>query len=606
MKHELLLGLVSILLFGVGAQWLAAQLRFPSIVLLLTTGIVAGPVLKWIHPDQLFGDTLFPLVSISVAIILFEGGLSLDFNELRRAGKPVIGLITVGVAVTAILAIQGAHTIFGWSWSLAALMGAILTVTGPTVVLPMLRLIRPSGQVGSILKWEGILNDPIGAVLAVLVFEAIHFGNYSNALSTLMKDFAATIGIGILFGCVGAAVVIVSIKRFWVPDALQNPWSLAIVLGTFVGANMVRAESGLLAVTVMGIALTNQRWAPVREMVAFKENLRVLLLSSLFILLAARIDLAKLQAVRLGVILFLIWLVAVVRPAAVWVSTLGSGLTVKEKCFLSVMAPRGIVAAAVTSVFSLELVRSGQPGADELEGVIYVVIVFLAVFYGILAPWLAKVYGIAQEQPQGVLFVGAHPLACAIAKTIKEEGFKVLMVDTNRENTTAARMAGLPTAYVSILSSSAEDDLDLEGLGYLAALTSNAEVNTLAGLRFRERFSRSHIFQLLPGPVPFRSRETVAVDFKSRPLFAANATFDYLVQRFDAGWVIKKTRLTPEFDFEKWRQQSEESVVMFLIDEKARLTVVTPEEKIRPAPGQLLISLTPPVSKLPANSSPNT
>lgn len=601
MNPELLIGLVGTLLLGVGAQWLAWRLHFPAIVLLLLTGFAAGPLLGVIRPDGLFGETLFPIVSLSVAIILFEGGLSLNYKELRQAGRPVLGLTTLGIVVTALLTALGARMLFHWPWSMAALMGGILSVTGPTVVLPMLRMIRPTGQVGSILKWEGILNDPIGALLAVLIYDAIRIGDFSQAFPVVAKSFFLTIATGVIAGGLGAGLVILMVKRFWAPDFLQNPLSLALVLASFATANRLQPESGLLAVTVMGVALGNQPWVPLREMVAFKENLRVLLLSSLFILLSARVNAAKLLAVHHETFLFLGWLIFVVRPATVWVATRGTSLTSREKFFLSALAPRGIVAAAVASVFSLELVRAGHPSAEVLEGVTFVVIVGLATFYGLLAPWLARKYGLAQANPQGVLFVGAHPFARAIARVLQEEDVRVLLVDTNHDNIRAARMEGLPAVFTSILSPSANELLDMEGLGNLVAVTSNDEVNALSALRFRDQFSRSRVFQLSPAPGQMKRHEALADDFRARYLFAPEATFHTLTERFDAGALIKRTKLTAEFDFDKWLLQSEGALPLFSVDDKKRLTVFTPDVKTRPLPGHAVISLSSP-SMSPAGS----
>ena len=335
--ETILFSLVLIAIVGVSAQWIAWRLHLPSILLLLVGGVLVGPVTGWLQPDLLFGELLHPLVSLAVAVILFEGGLTLEVRELRSVGQAVFRLATIGVAVTWALAAGGVHYLVGLDWPLALLFGAIMTVTGPTVIQPLLRHIQPKGHVGSVAKWEGILGDVIGATLAVLVFHAVVDGHTlgDGAAAHTMIGLLKTLGIGFLMGLLGFLILALPLRRHWVPDALQSPLVLAVLLGIFALSNSMSHESGLLAVTLMGFCMANSRGTHIGHIVEFKETLRTLLLSSLFVVLAASLSLDDLRATSLGSVAFVAFLILVVRPIAVFASTYGSEISIKETLFLS-------------------------------------------------------------------------------------------------------------------------------------------------------------------------------------------------------------------------------------------------------------------------------
>ena len=333
-----------------GAQWLAWRFRIPSILLLLAFGFVAGPATGLLDPDALFGELLFPVVSISVGLILFEGGLSLHLRDLRQIGGSLWNLITLGALVTWALATWAARAMLGLETGPALLLGAILVVTGPTVIGPLLRHVRPVGKVAAVAHWEGIVIDPVGAMLAVLVFEALPAASsagFGAAVRGAAFEMVATVLVGTLVGGIAAAATVVLLYRYWVPDFLQSPMLLMLVVTAFTASNVLQAESGLFTVTLMGVLLANQRYVPVKHIVEFKENLRVLLIASLFILLAARVSPDDFRELGWSGPAFVAFLVLVARPLSVLLATLGSSLTAKERVFLAWLAPRGIVAASV-------------------------------------------------------------------------------------------------------------------------------------------------------------------------------------------------------------------------------------------------------------------
>jgi NhaP-type Na+/H+ or K+/H+ antiporter len=594
MSEHLLVGLAAIIVLGIGAQWLAWRISLPSILLLLIFGFIAGPATGLINPNQLFGNLLLPLVYVAVAIILFEGGLSLKFSEVRELKAVIRNLVTVGVGVTWALTSFASYFIFGLGLQISVLLGAVLVVTGPTVIIPLLRHIRPSGRVGSIIKWEGIIIDPIGAILAVLVFEVIISGGVEKATAHVVVSIVKTLVVGTVLGLAGAKLVVVILRRHWVPDFLQNPVTLMIVIFVFVCSNEIQIESGLLSVTLMGIALANQKWVSIKHIAEFKENLRVLFISSLFIILAARLTIDGLNHVlNFKGFIFLVLIIVVVRPLSIFISTYFTDLNLKEKLFLSWMAPRGIVAAAVASVFALRLAEAGFEQAERIVDITFLVITGTVAVYGLTAFPLAKRLGLAKPNPQGILMVGAHSWARYIAKFLHDNGFQVSLVDSNWANVSAARQEGLKAYYENILLEDISEDIELDGIGKLLALTRNDEVNSLSALHFIDDFGRSQVYQL-PKLSKFsaRSEESIPQHLRGRLLFEPAATFSYLDSKFASGASLKKTLLTDEFDYDSFKSlYGDKALPLFVIKEGGELVVLALDNTPTPLPGQYLISL---------------
>lgn len=397
--------LALVLALGILAQWLAWRLKIPSILILLAFGFGLS-LTTGIQVDAYLGgetDTLLAVVSLFVAVILFEGGLTLKFSELKQAGAPILRLCTLGVAIAFTLSSIAATLIFQWNWRVAALLGAILVVTGPTVVGPLLRVIKPSRKISSIVKWEGIVVDPIGAILAVLVFQAAIAGGIQSAGNAVFIALIKTILVGIVLALVIAKVIEFLLKRHYIPEFLESVFLLAVVAAVFAASNSFQEESGLLTVTVLGIALANQKSVSVRKILELNENLRVLIISVLFIVRAGRINPSDLFSVVIASFLFLAVLILAVRPASVYLSCLGSGkLDFRERSFLAALAPRGIVAAAVTSVFAIEFDHSAHEGllapeiadqAMQMVPTVFIIIIGTVFLYGLSARRLALSLG---------------------------------------------------------------------------------------------------------------------------------------------------------------------------------------------------------------------
>lgn len=603
MRESLLIGLATILVLGISAQWLAWRLRLPSILLLLLFGFIAGPVTGFLDPDQLFGPVLFPIVSLAVAIILYEGGLTLRWRELPEIGPTMFRLITIGAIVTWVVTAVAARYILNLEWTMAILLGAILIVTGPTVVGPLLRLIRPRGRTGAILKWEGILIDPVGAVLTVLVFEIILQEAFNRATSVILGGVLLTLIVGLGLGLLGAGLLVFLLQRRLIPDYLQNAISLMLVVALFAISNVISHESGLLTVIVMGVALTNQRIVSVRHIIEFKESLLSLLLGFLFIVLAARLELSDIESLGWTAVLFLIILILIGRPLGVLLSTLRTGLTNSERLFLAAMAPRGIVAASIASIFAFELEEAGVAGAEQLVPLTFLVIVGTVAFYGLTAWPLARALKLSEANPQGVLIAGADGMARQIAAAIQEQGFRVLLLDSNWRNVQAGKMAGLETHYGSAISEDDIEELDLTAIGRFLGLTANDEVNALAALLSAEHFGRAGVYQL---PIKAETDEKgiglakkePAKHLHGRYLFASQLTYDFLRQRLAEGYEIKKTKLTGDFDYVQYQAlYQNEAIPLFAVTDKNRLLIYTTDEQPLPRPGMTLLSLVPPVAE---------
>ena len=602
-------GIALIVVLGIGAQWLGWRVKLPSILLLLVAGFIAGPLTHAIDPNAILGDALMPIVSMSIGLILFEGGLTLKFSELKATGSIVRNLITFGAVVTWALTSLAAKVCLGWPYSLSILVGAIFVVTGPTVILPLLRHIQPAKRVGSILKWEGILIDPVGALLALLVFEAIRLNEVWHSFPLrALAGFGETILVGGLLGVVGAILLIEVLRRYWAPDYLQNPVTLMLVIGVFSLSNHWHHESGLLAVTVMGIVLANQKRVLIQHITEFKENLTVLIVSGLFIVLSARIEMSQLQDVNVWrTVGFLLALLFVVRPASVFASAIGSPLTFKEKLFLSWMAPRGIVAAAVASIFALRLTESEIEieFIEQLVPVTFLMIIGTVLIYGLTGGVFARYLKLSNPNPQGLLIVGADKLCVELAGAIQKLGFAVLLIDINREHIAAARLAGIPAFHGSALADHIGEKLDLAGIGRMLALTPNREVNALATLHFVEYFGRQGVYQLPPQKSVNVADKPVTKHLKGRMLFNEEADYEHFVQKMESGFVIKTSKLREEYDFDAFSERyGEHAVPLFIATEDGKLQIFTTDSKLTPKVGQTLISLAD-SSKMESNESTN-
>lgn len=549
------LAIAIIIALGAAAQWLAWRINLPAILPLLIIGFLLGPVLGIMDPSSLFGDhVLHPAVSLAVGLILFEGGLTLRWKELREIGTTVWRLVTVGGLVTWLLIALAAWLLLGLDIALAVQLGALLMVTGPTVIGPLLRIVRPTSRIANTLRWEGIVIDPIGAMVAALVFTYIVNSQSGNALGETLSTFGLFIVVGSIIGVIAGYSLAALLGQRRIPDYLVNVIALAFVLLAFAVSDLLVAESGLLATTIMGIIIANADIPNFRTILSFKEDLTVLVISVLFIVLAANIELSTLlQVTNWSSVALLMVIMLVIRPATIFLSTIGTNFTLQEKLYLSWIAPRGIVAASVSALFAARLTGEGIAGAEALVPLVFLVIVGTVLLNSLTALPLARRLGVAEPDPQGFLILGAHTFAREVGKYLQNLEYDVLLADTNWSNVTAARAEGLNTYFGSLLSDQADDQVRLSGLGKLLALTSNEEANALTALKFSRIFGSSNVYQLMPHHQT-GDRGNLGSSVGGRKLFSGDATFHDLRRLLDQGASIVETKITEEFSLNDYRK----------------------------------------------------
>ena len=592
-EQQILLAFGGIGVAALTCQWLAWRLKLPAILFLLLAGILIGPVLGWLDPQALFGPLLMPLVSLAVALILFEGSLTLHLSEWREIGSVVHRLVTLGALSTWAVITLATHWLLGFDWLLALLFGTLTLVTGPTVIVPMLRVVRPKASIANILRWEGIVIDPIGALLAVVVYSFIIAQRSGDGLTQSLATFAGVIVCGSVLGIAGGWVMGHILRRQWLPEYLQSLATVAAVLGVFITSNLVTHESGLLAVTLMGMWMANMKGVDVRNILHFKENLSLFLISGLFILLAARLDLSAMLALGPVVLVLLLIIQFIARPLNVLLSTFGSKLNWRERALLAWIAPRGIVAAAVSAIFAIRLDEAGHEGALLLVPLTFAVIIGTVVLQSATARPLARLLKVAEPAPSGFLIVGANGPARAIAKALQQLGSRVLLTDSSWENIRAARMENLPTYFGNPASEHAESHLDLVGLGHLLALSPSGELNTLAVTRFRHEFGPQRLYALANSQENRRTdKHRASHEHRGQALGNPALTYSQLISELNQGADIYNTHLTEAFSWADYQTlHGERATLLFARDSSSWVHVVTPQSDLKPEAGWTLLAL---------------
>jgi len=577
-------------------QWLAWRVKLPAIIFLLMTGIIAGPVLQLVSPDEILGDLLFPFVSLSVAVILFEGSLTLKYREICGMQRVLRNMLTVGLCVTWAITTLATRWALGLEWELCFLFGAISVVTGPTVIAPMLRTVRPKASIAKILRWEGIVIDPIGASLAVLVYEFIIAGGGQAAIGSTVQTFGLIVLVGFVIGALGGYLFGIALRRHVIPEYLHNLCALALVFGTFSLSNLLQAESGLVTVTVLGMWLANMPWVDMEEILDFKESLSVLLISLLFIILASRLDFVEFTQLGWSAVVVFLAIQFLARPLNIMISARGSSLSWPERHLLAWIAPRGIVAAAVAALFAMQLEHAGVAGASSLVPLTFLVIIGTVLLQSATARPIALWLGVAEPEPRGILFVGANRVARTIAKTLIEHDFRVLLADAGWENISKARNEGFPTYFGNPISDHADRHLDLVGIGHMFAVSRREEHNVNAVMHYRLELGAEKMFTLqIFGEDQIAEKWKVAEKDRGQTLFGSNVTYTLLEKILDQGGQVKTTELSDSLSYEQWQlqQQQCQGVALFAIDRKRVLHVFGPEQQFTPQAEWQLISLDP-------------
>lgn len=484
---------------GVISQWIAWRIRFPSIIILLMGGFLVGPVLNILDSDALFGDLLYPVVTLLVSVIVFEGGLNLRVRELKSIGAPLLALVTVGPMLTIGLMYLATHYILGFPVKLSIMFSSLMVITGPTVIIPILRHISVHPKMSSLIRWEGILIAPIGTILIVLVYQSV-FITTEPVLKVVAFTLVKTLATAILISTIASIIFIQCFKRNWVPEFLQELITLILVISTFLITNIIQSDSGVLAVVLLGIILANQQVVSVQNIKVFKENLRILSISTLFIVLSSRLNMHDLQVLfdlKHGI--YLLVILFIVRPVSTLTSLLKSSLSMKERLLMAWMAPRGIVTASIASLFSLRLVNMGIDRSEELVPLTFLVLIFTVFVYGFSLNPFIRFFKINENQGIGVLILGANPVAIELAKLINNvTSIEVTVVDSNKKNIQRAKLDQLNAKKASIFSSKITEDLQMGAHKYFISATENDEINTLACIQHAETIGKHNVFRLPP------------------------------------------------------------------------------------------------------------
>ena len=584
-----MLELAGIIILGILAQWVAWKFKIPAILPLILIGLLVGPIAaaylsedgsKWIEPiwngeKGLFpGEGLYYFVSLAISIILFEGGLTLKRSEIKNVGPVITKLITVGAAITFFGAGILAHYIFHLSWDLSFLFAGLIIVTGPTVITPILRNIPLKKDISTVLKWEGILIDPIGALVAVLVFEFISVGGGGGFTKTALIEFGKILLFGTTFGFTFAHALAFAVNKRLIPHYLLNVVSLSAVLLVFVESELFAHESGLLAVVVMGMVLGNGKLNNIKELLYFKESLSVLLISILFILLSANINIEDLMLLYTWKTASLFAIVVfVLRPLAVFVSTFKSKLKLNEKLFISWVGPRGIVAAGIASLFGSKLIKQGVEGAEYITPLVFMIVLGTVLLNATTARVFAKLVGVFLKKSNAILFVGASNPARLIASFLKAKGKRIILIDSNKNFVQQALDDDLEAFKVDVYDDELTDNIELNDVGYLIALTGSDMVNKHAINKFSPVFGEHGSYKLASSQEIIEATVTERKNF-----FTPNDDYINLSEAYRENPNITEVKIANKEEYDRVLEMlSEEEKAVALFIEKGTGIYLIPE-----------------------------
>jgi NhaP-type Na+/H+ or K+/H+ antiporter len=594
MKEHLILVFMLVGLVGIGAQWLAWRLRIPAIILLILGGLIVGPWLGWIKPSEDLGQLLQPIIGLAVALILFEGGLNLRWHEYKETGVNVNRLVTAGLLLTWLFSSIAAHFVGNLSWPVAILFGAIIIVTGPTVIIPLLKQARLKRRAAALLKWEGIINDPIGALIAVLVFEYFAASEHHPELTDMALTMGMSVLISLVVGVAGGYGLGWAFRKDHVPEFLKSPLMLVSVIVVYTAVNYLQEEAGLLAVTIFGVVLGNQELRSIDELRRFKEYITILLVSGVFVLLTADIDISILTLLNWHSFALLACVVFLIRPLTIYLSTIGTGICWQDRALLAWIAPRGIVAAAVAGLFAPQMIAGGYEGADQLLPLVFSLIVVTVVLHGLSIKWMARKLKLASVNPHGLLIVGASPWSIELAKIIQDRDVPVIISDSSWRHLRSARMTNVSTHHGEIMSERSEEKLELNAISHLLAATANDAYNALVCTRFAPEFGRNNVFQLPHLEKHEVDKKAVARTMRGRIAFGDNARYEDFMRRHYQGWIFRKTLLSESYNYQSFiDEKNGDMILIAIIDNQGELKFYPLNDSYDPEPGDTVISFGP-------------
>jgi len=527
----------------IGAQWVAWKIHVPSIIFLLALGFILGPVTNLVQPEVLMGDLLKPFVAAAVAIILFEGSLQLHFKELRETRRAVRHVIFLGAPIGWLLISLAAHYIAGLEWAVAITLGGILVVTGPTVIMPMLRQARLNPRAGAILKWEGIVNDPVGIIFAILTYEYFVAAQSGYAGTAFFIEHGITIVSVIVISFILAHLIKRIFERGHMPEYLKTPFLLSVVISLFFGCDYLLHESGLIAVTVLGLTLANIHTPSLNEIKRFKESITIILVSSVFILLTANLDAAVLLSLNWQGALFIVALLFVIRPVTFLLCSIGTQMTRQEIILTGLIAPRGVVCAAMAGVIGPLLAEAGFQDGDKILPIAFTVVIMSVVLHSLMIKPLARRLKLTSDETNGLIIAGAYPWSVQLAETLKGRNIPVMLIDNDWSALGKARLADIPVYYGELLSEETEFALEFNKYNTLIAATANPAYNALICEKFGYEYGTERMFRVNPDNTEISARRRISSYVQGRTLKSNNFTLADLTEKFQQGWKFRTARV---------------------------------------------------------------
>ncbi|WP_432354324.1 cation:proton antiporter [Sporosarcina sp. A2] len=601
MENLALISVVAVLALGIFSQWLAWRIQWPSIVIMSIAGLLIGPVLGLINPEAALGDLYGPLISLAVAVILFEGSSNLDIREIKGISKSVTRIVTVGAFLAWILGSLAAHFFAGLQWEIAFIIGGLFVVTGPTVIIPLLRNAKLKSRTAAVLKWEGIIVDPAGPLLALFAYEVIKVLSNDNLTMSNLLSFFGGAGLAILLGLAVGLFISVMATKGQFPEYLKSPIVLALVLICFMLAEVIMHETGMLAVTVMGLTIGRSKKyvSSIGNLGHFVENVSVMLTSTVFILLTASLPRETIaQMFTLPILAFVLVTLFVVRPLSVWISTIGTELNRNEKILIGWIAPRGIVALTVAGYFSSILVNDGYEEASLLTALTFALVIITVCAHGFTIGPLAKRLHLASNEPPGILIIGASNFSASLGEQLKKLGIPVLIMDPSRGRLNLATAKGVETFEGQILSEQARFAVDLTPYNTIVSMTGDASYNALIAQSFAPEFGFNNTFSL-PVALNHQMNESeLPISLKAHILFREDATFTELNRKVNTVYEIGEILITEVENEDNWLDEIPKEITPLFIKKESDLIVfVTLRKRVNLEEGDILVVLRPKVEK---------
>ena len=576
---------------GVGSQWLAWRLRLPAIVLMLLAGLAVGPGFGLLDPSEQFGPILKPMIAIAVAIILFEGGMTLNFHSLSDAARGVRRLVVLGAPLGWLASTAALYFVAGLSLEASAVFGGIMIVTGPTVIAPLLRQAKLQKRGAALLQWEAIVNDPVGALAAVLAFEVVLVLRTAASVGEAMQALLVGIAVATVLGIAAGWGIARAFRNGYVPEYMKVPVLFVVLLAVFAISDSILHESGLLTVTIMGLWIANAGLPSYVELRRFKEHATVLLVSGVFILLAANMSVATLTSLDWRALAFVLAVVLIARPLAVHASLAFSDVPWAERWLVALTGPRGVVLVAVAGLFGERLVEIGIEDADRIAPLAFALVAATVVLHGFTLAPLARALGLTASSAPGVLIMGGSRWSVALAGALRKMELPVMIADSNHAHLRTAREAGLETFYGDILSEAAEDRLDLVAYEKIICASDNDALNTFVATDLAPEFGRDNVFQLR------RVRES-STRHALPPTLGGRAiggdmTFFEANAKLAEGWEFRVTRITETFGFDDWCSENPEGIPHAVLTAEGQLRFLGPQSSLSISAGSRLLALVP-------------